>query len=107
MVKKSIVLIIIVTLFIVIYFTNQDNDIEDVLDNWFDEDDYHGIISNRPEEKVGAWTIGDKTFYIVESIRLDEENGPAVVGQCVEVEFDNNSITEIETTSQDRCNNLI
>jgi len=26
-----------------------------------------------------------------------------VVGQCVEVEFDNNSLTEIETTSQDRC----
>jgi len=107
MVKKSIVLIIIVTLFILIYFTNQDNDIEDVLDHWFDEDDFHGIIYNRPAEKVGAWVIGDKTFYIVESIRLDEENGPAVVGQCVEVEFDNNSITEIETTSQDRCNNLI
>jgi hypothetical protein len=103
MVKKSIVLIIIVTLFIFFYYANQGKDIEDVLDHWFDEDDYHGIIYNRPEEKVGSWTIGDKTFNIVESTRLDEENGPAVVGQCVEVEFDNNSLTEIETTSQDRC----
>ena len=103
MFKKLIVLPIIVTLFLFLYFFNQGKDIEDVLDHWFDEDDYHGIIYNRPEEKVGAWTIGDKTFNIVESTRLDQENGPAVVGQCVEVEFDNNSLTEIETTSQDRC----
>ena len=105
MFKKLIVLPIIVTLFIFLYYFNQGKDIEDVLDHWFDEDDYHGIIYQRPEEKVGAWTIGDKTFNIVESTRLDEENGLAVVGQCIEVEFDNNSLTEIETTSQDRCNN--
>ena len=105
MFKKLIVLPIIVTLFIFLYYFNQGKDIEDVLDHWFDEDDYHGIIYQRPEEKVGAWTIGKKTFNIVESTRLDEENGPAVVGQCIEVEFDNNSLTEIETTSQDRCKN--
>ena len=105
MFKKLIVLPIIVTLFIFLYYFNQGKDIEDVLDHWFDEDDYHGIIYQRPEEKVGAWTIGDKTFNIVESTRLDEENGPAVVGQCIEVEFDNNSLTEIETTSQYRCKN--
>ena len=105
MFKKLIVLPLIVTLFIFLYYFVQGKDIEDVLDHWFDEDDYHGIIYQRPEEKVGAWTIGDKTFNIVESTRLDEENGPAVVGQCIEVEFDNNSLKEIETTSQDRCKN--
>jgi len=103
MFKKLIVLPIIVTLFIFLYYFNQGKDIEDFLDHWFDKDDYHGIIYQRPEEKVGAWTIGEKTFNIVESTRLDEENGPAVVGKCVEVEFNNNSLTEIETTSQDRC----
>ena len=103
MVKKLIVFISIVTVFIFFYYFNKGIDLEDILDHWFDEDDYHGIIFKRPEKKVGAWTIGDKTFYIVESTRLDEENGPAVVGQCVEVEMDNNSLMEIETTSQDRC----
>lgn len=103
MVKNLIVLAVIVTLFILVYYLNQGKDIEDFLDHWFDEDDYHGIIYQRPDEKVGAWTIGDKTFNIVESTRLDEEDGPLAVGQCVEVEFDNNSLTEIETASQDRC----
>ena len=103
MVKKLIVVVTIVTLIIFLYYFNQGKDLEDVLDHWFDKDDYHGIIYDRPEEKAGAWTIGDKTFNIVESTRLDEENGPAVVGQCVEVEMDNNSLTEIETTSKDRC----
>jgi hypothetical protein len=105
MVKKLIVVLIILTLFIFLYYFNQGKDIEDILDHWFDEDDYHGMIYKRPEEKVGAWTIGEKTFYIVESTRLDEKNGPAVVGQCVEVEMDKNSLMEIETTSQDRCKN--
>ena len=105
MVKKLIVFIIIVTFFTFFFYFSKGKDLEDILDHWFDEDDYHGMIYKRPEDKVGAWTIGDKTFNIVESTRLDEENGPAVVGQCIEVEFDNNSLTEIETTSQDRCKN--
>jgi hypothetical protein len=103
MVKKLVVFIIIVTLFIFFYYSRNGEDIEDILDHWFDEDDYHGIIYTRPEEKVGGWAIGDKIFNIVESTHLDEENGPAVVGQCVEVEIDNNSLMEIETTSLDRC----
>ena len=87
MVKKLIVLPIIVTLLIFLYYFNQGKDIEDVLDHWFDKDDYHGIIYQRPKYKAGTWIIGDKKFNIVESTRIDEENGPPEVGQCVEIEI--------------------
>ena len=61
-----------------------------------DDDDYYGIIKSRPEGIVGEWVIGDKTINVTDAVEIEENHGPAKVGACVEVDFDDNVIDEIE-----------
>lgn len=67
-----------------------------------DDDDYYGIIKSRPEGKVGEWVIGDKTINVTDAVEIEEDHGPATVGACVEVDFDDNVIDEIEVMKTDK-----
>lgn len=41
--------------------------------------------------------IGGRSIAVTERIRLDEADGPLVVGACVEVEYEKGVVNEIET----------
>jgi hypothetical protein len=107
MFKKLILLIFILPLFISLYCAQQNNDIEDILDHWFDKDDYYGIIYSRPIGKEGIWEIGKKKFNIVSSTKIDEEDANMEIGVCVEVEFKNGQLVELETADIRKCQKSI
>jgi hypothetical protein len=68
------------------------------------DDDFYGIIENRPDGKVGTWVIGGRSVEVTKNTDLDEDNGPLKVGSCAEVEIDNGKVEDIESEPLSRCN---
>ena len=68
------------------------------------DDDFYGIIENRPDGKVGTWVIGGRSVEVTKRTDLDEDNGPLKVGSCAEVEIDNGKVEDIESEPLSRCN---
>lgn len=67
------------------------------------DDDFYGIIENRPEGKVGTWIIGGRSVEVTERTDFDEDHGPLTKGACVEVEIDDAKVEEIESEPARKC----
>ena len=67
-----------------------------------DDDDYYGTIKSRPDGNVGEWVIGDKTIAVTDAAEVEEDNGPAKVGACAEVDFDDGVVDEIEVMKNNK-----
>lgn len=68
------------------------------------DEDFYGKIESRPDgAKVGQWVIGGRTLDVTAKAELDEGKGPHTVGACVEVEFDDGIVEEIETEKMKKC----
>ena len=65
----------------------------------------YGTIESRPEGKVGTWMIGARSFDVIDTTKLDEDDGPLVVGACAEVELIGNVVKEIESKKKSKCSN--
>lgn len=63
----------------------------------------YGPIESRPEEKEGTWMIAGRTFTVTDTTKLDEENGPLVVGACAQVELKGIVVEEIESEEASKC----
>ncbi|MBP1150302.1 MULTISPECIES: DUF5666 domain-containing protein [Methylocaldum] len=66
-------------------------------------EEFYGTIEKRPEGKVGTWMIGGREVVVTEKTKLEEDDGPLVVGACVEVEYEGGSVEEIETEKPGKC----
>ena len=64
------------------------------------EEEFYGKIESRPEGKVGTWTIGGRQVAVTDTTKLDEEDGPLVVGACAEVEYKGGVVKEIESDDE-------
>ncbi|WP_126147528.1 DUF5666 domain-containing protein [Synechococcus elongatus] len=64
------------------------------------KDDFYGIIQQRPSGKVGTWTISGQSIQVTEQTQLQ---GQLVVGSCVEVDFENDRVDEIEAEPMSKC----
>ncbi|AZB73630.1 DUF5666 domain-containing protein [Synechococcus elongatus] len=64
------------------------------------KEDFYGIIQQRPSGTVGTWTIGDRAVTVTDQTELE---GNLVVGTCVEVDFDNGRVEEIEVEPLSKC----
>ena len=67
------------------------------------KNDFYGIIESRPDGKVGTWVIGGRSVDVTEKTELDDDNGPLIVGVCVEVDVDNGIVEEIESEPMRKC----
>jgi hypothetical protein len=65
--------------------------------------EFHGLIESRPEGKVGTWVIGGRQVAVTESTKLEEDDGPLVVGACAEVEYEGGAVEEIESEEKAKC----
>jgi hypothetical protein len=52
---------------------------------------------------VGTWTIGGRAVEVTQGARLDEDDGPLVVGVCASVDFEDGVVEEIETERASEC----
>lgn len=64
------------------------------------KNDFYGIIEQRPSGKVGTWTIGGRAIQVTEQTNLE---GQLTVGTCVEVDFDDGRVEEIEAEPISKC----
>jgi hypothetical protein len=64
------------------------------------DEEFYGKIESRPEGKVGNWTIGGRQVAVTDATKLDEEDGPLVVGTCAEVEHKGGLVKEIESEDE-------
>jgi hypothetical protein len=50
--------------------------------------DFKGTITNLPSTTgfIGDWTVGGKTVHVTSTTRIDQEEGPVVVGAFISVE---------------------
>ena len=65
----------------------------------------YGTIESRPEGKAGSWKIGGRSYEVIETTKLEEDDGPLVVGACAEVEMIGNVVKEIESEKKSKCSN--
>jgi len=91
--KISILKLITIT---IIFFVSQSSYAED-------DEDFYGFIESRPQDKVGIWIISGREISVTECTKFDEDYGPFVVGACVEVEFENGIVDELETEKSHKC----
>ncbi|SNR79765.1 hypothetical protein SAMN05192560_1135 [Methylobacillus rhizosphaerae] len=69
---------------------------------WADEE-FIGRIEARPAANPGIWTISGQQIEVTEKTDIDPDQGPLVVGACVEVEHDEGVASEIETIAPKKC----
>jgi len=69
----------------------------------FADEDFHGIVTQRPKGIVGTWVIADQPIQATKATKLDTENGPIKVGSCVEVDMDDGIVEEIESELPTKC----
>ena len=67
------------------------------------DDDFHGVVEQRPAGKAGTWVIGGRTLQADDRVELDEGDGRIEVGSCVEVDFDDGRVEEIERERDSKC----
>jgi len=65
--------------------------------------EFYGTIESLPEGKAGTWVIGGRKVEVTAGARLDKDNGPFVVGACVEVEYRGKTVVEMTTEAKSRC----
>ncbi|MGY1489082.1 DUF5666 domain-containing protein [Methylobacillus pratensis] len=65
--------------------------------------EFVGRIDARPAGNLGIWTISGQQVEVTEKTDIDPDQGPLVVGACVEVEHDKGVVSEIETVKPEKC----
>lgn len=67
------------------------------------DEEFYGVIESLPENRIGIWIVGGRSFNVMESTELDEDHGPLIVGACVDVEIDDGVVEAIESEPLDKC----
>ncbi|MCB5188992.1 DUF5666 domain-containing protein [Methylobacillus caricis] len=65
--------------------------------------EFKGRIDSRPAGNLGIWTISGQQVEVTEKTDIDPDQGPLVVGACVEVEHKKGVASEIETIKPEKC----
>jgi hypothetical protein len=69
----------------------------------YEAEKIYGTIESRPEGKAGTWKIGGRSYEMKDTTKIDEDDGPLVVGACAEVELIGNVVKEIESEKKSKC----
>jgi hypothetical protein len=56
--------------------------------NCYASEEFFGLLESRPQGKTGTWVIGGRQVEVAEKTEIEEEEGPFVVGACIEVEYE-------------------
>ena len=69
----------------------------------FADDEFYGTVESRPTENPGIWVVSGQQVEVTSNTKIDNDNGPLVVGACVEVEHKKGVVKEIETAKPSKC----
>ncbi|OAM52007.1 hypothetical protein A7981_00490 [Methylovorus sp. MM2] len=69
-------------------------------------EEFYGRIETRPVGNAGIWIISGQQVEVTDKTEIDSDNGPLVVGTCVEVEHKKGVVSEIESAKPAKCGKL-
>lgn len=69
----------------------------------FADQEFYGTVDSRPTENPGIWVISGQQVEVTDKTKIDNDNGPLVVGSCVEVEHKKGVVKELETAKPSKC----
>lgn len=74
-----------------------------------DEGEAVGIVQSMPENGlIGDWIIDDVTYRTTDDSEIEADDGPLIVGACVEVKFRTSTppfiVEELKTEDSKKCN---
>ena len=69
----------------------------------FADPDFYGRVESRPQTDVGLWVVSGQQVQVTNKTTMDYDEGPAVVGSCVEVDHEKGVASEIETHKPEKC----
>jgi len=69
----------------------------------FADEEFYGTVDSRPTENPGLWVISGQQVEVTDNTKIDNDNGPLVVGSCVEVEHKKGVVKELETAKPSKC----
>lgn len=69
----------------------------------FADEEFYGTIESRPTENPGIWVVSGQQVEVTDNTKIDNDNGPLVIGSCVEVEHKKGVVKEIETAKPSKC----
>lgn len=70
-----------------------------------DNDDFYGIVQEKPKNNLGVWVVGNQKFTVTRDTEIDEDYESINIGSCVEIDIENNRVKEIESRHKSRCIN--
>ena len=65
-----------------------------------------GTVERMPKDGIEDWTTGAREMSVAEEAEFEEDDGRIRVGPCVEIEYEDNLVEEIERDSIDKCEAL-
>jgi len=69
----------------------------------FADEEFYGTVDSRPTENSGIWVISGQQVEVTDKTDIDNDNGPLVVGSCVEVEHKKGVVKEIDSAKPSKC----
>ncbi len=69
----------------------------------FADEEFYGRVDSRPDSNPGIWIISGQQVEVTDKTKIDSDNGPLVVGSCVEVEHKKGVVKEIESAKPAKC----
>jgi hypothetical protein len=72
----------------------------------FAGEEFYGRIETRPVDNAGIWVISGQQVEVTDKTEISQDNGPLVVGSCVEVEHKKGVVSEIESAKPAKCGKL-
>lgn len=69
----------------------------------FADEEFYGTIESRPVGNPGIWVISGQQIEVTDKTEIETDNGPLVVGSCVEVEHKKGVVKEIESAKPAKC----
>ena len=69
----------------------------------FADEEFYGTVETRPTENPGIWVVSGQQVEVTDNTKIDNDNGPLVVGSCVEVEHKKGVVKEIESAKPSKC----
>lgn len=67
------------------------------------DEEFYGTIESRPTANPGIWVISGQQVEVTNETDVDNDNGPLVVGSCVEVEHKKGVVKEIDSAKPQKC----
>ncbi|MDI1309660.1 MAG: DUF5666 domain-containing protein [Methylotenera sp.] len=67
------------------------------------DEEFYGTVESRPTQNAGVWIVNGQQLEVTDKTEIDQDDGPLIVGSCVEVEHKKGVVKELESVKSSKC----